>query len=183
VHPGAVAGIIAGQPGRWIEMSERTRKICLIGDFGVGKTSLVSRFVNQVFSEKYLTTVGVKIDTKQLQTAAGDLKLVIWDLAGKNALDAVRMNYLKGASGLLIVADGTRESTVRSALFLLQQSRQVVPEAISLLLVNKFDLVAEWEVSAAALAELRRTLTVFQCSAKTGEGVEAAFQTLADRMP
>lgn len=163
-------------------MSERTRKICLIGDFGVGKTSLVSRFVNQVFSEKYLTTVGVKIDTKPLRTASGDLKLVIWDLAGKNALDAVRLNYLKGASGLLIVADGTRESTVHSALFLLQQSRQVVPDAQALLLVNKFDLLAEWEVSAAALAELRRSLTVFECSAKSGEGVEVAFQTLADRM-
>lgn len=164
-------------------MNERTRKICLIGDFGVGKTSLVSRFVNQVFSDKYLTTVGVKIDTKLIDSPGGPMKLVIWDLAGKNALDAVRMNYLKGASGVLVVADGTREATVRSALFLLQQSRQIVPEAVALLLVNKYDLIGQWEVSAAALAELRRTLSVFQCSAKSGEGVEAAFQTLAGQIP
>ena len=92
-------------------MSALARKICMLGDFGVGKTSLVSRFVRNTFSEKYLTTVGVKVDSKEVDRGGrGPLKLVVWDIAGKSALDALNMSYLRGASGLLLVADGTREA-------------------------------------------------------------------------
>ena len=67
-----------------------TRKICMIGDFAVGKTSLVSRYVRQTFSEAYQTTIGVKIDSKIIQLPSGDdLKLVLWDIAGSNALSTV----------------------------------------------------------------------------------------------
>lgn len=161
-------------------MSGQARKVCMLGDFGVGKTSLVARFVRNTFSDQYLTTVGVKVDTREVGLDGRDpVKLVIWDIAGRSALDVLNMSYLRGASGLLLVADGTRESTLRAALDLLMQSRALLPDAHAVLLVNKLDLVERWEVAPATLAELRRTLPVFETSARFGDGVERAFIDMA----
>lgn len=160
-------------------MTALARKVCMLGDFGVGKTSLVARFLRNTFDEKYLTTVGVKVDSREVALDAGQsLKLVLWDIAGKNALDALNQNYLRGASGLVLVADGTREATLRTVLGLLMQARALLPEVQSVLLLNKLDLVDRWEVAPATLAELRHTLPVFETSARTGDGVEAAFAAL-----
>ncbi|MBN8482928.1 MAG: GTP-binding protein [Xanthomonadales bacterium] len=164
-------------------MTTLARKVCMLGDFGVGKTSLVARFVRNTFSEKYLTTVGVKVDSREV--ALDDdtaLKLVVWDIAGKSALDALNQSYLRGASGLMLIADGTREATLRTALDLLMQSRTVLPDAQAVLLVNKLDIIERWEVAPATLAELRRSLPVFETSARFGDGVEQAFATLAERL-
>jgi small GTP-binding protein len=161
-------------------MADFARKVCLLGDFGVGKTSLVSRFVRNTFSERYLTTVGVKVDSKQVDAGGGDpVKLVIWDIAGKSALDALNQTYLRGASGVMLVADGTREPTLRSALYLLMQAKSLLQEPAAVLLVNKLDLIDRWEIQPTTLQELRKTLPVFESSARTGDGVEAAFRELA----
>jgi len=164
-------------------MTALARKICMLGDFGVGKTSLVERFLRSTFDEKYKTTVGVKVDSKEVVLdPEGSLKLVVWDIAGKSALDALNQQYLRGASGLLLVADGTREATLRSALGLLMQARELLPDPKSVLLLNKLDLVERWEVAPGTLSELRRSLPVFETSARTGDGVEAAFAELARRL-
>ena len=161
-------------------MSPLAHKVCLLGDFGVGKTSLVSRFVRNTFSDKYLTTVGVKVDSKEVALdERGPVRLVVWDIAGKSALDALNMSYLRGASGLLLVADGTREPTMRTAIDLILQSRSQLPDAHAVLLVNKLDLVERWEVAPSTLAELRKTLAVIETSALSGDGVEQAFAELA----
>lgn len=163
-------------------MSASTHKICMLGDFGVGKTSLVARFVRSTFSADYLTTVGVKVDSKEVALADGTVKLVVWDIAGRNALDALSANYLRGSSGLLLVADGTREHSLSAALNLLMQSRERLPEAEVVLAVNKLDLVERWEVAPATLAELRRSMPVFETSALSGDGVEQAFAEIATRV-
>ncbi|SFN11278.1 Rab family GTPase [Dokdonella immobilis] len=161
-------------------MSAMARKICMLGDFGVGKTSLVSRYVRNTFSDRYLTTVGVKVDSKEVIRDGRDpLKLVVWDIAGKSALDALNMSYLRGASGLLLVADGTREQTLRTAIDLLLQSRSLLSGAQAVLLVNKLDLVERWEVAPSTLVELRKTLPVIETSALSGDGVDQAFVELA----
>jgi hypothetical protein len=160
-------------------MSETTaRKVCMLGDFGVGKTSLVARFVRNTFSEKYLTTVGVKVDSKEVQVKGKPLKLVLWDIAGKSALDTLNQSYVRGASGLILVCDGTREPTLRSALYLLMQAKALLKDPAAVLLVNKLDLVERWELAPGTLADLRKTMPVFETSAKTGDGVEAAFAAL-----
>lgn len=164
-------------------MSGETRKVCMLGDFGVGKTSLVARFVRSTFSDKYLTTVGVKVDSKEVAVPGhAPLKLVLWDIAGRSALDAPSANYLRGASALLLVADGTREGSLSSALNLLMQSRESLPDAVAVLAVNKLDLVERWEVAPATLAALRRNLPVVETSALSGAGVEDAFAAIAQRL-
>lgn len=162
---------------------EVARKICMVGAFGVGKTSLVARFVHSTFSDKYLTTVGVKVDTRVVPVH-GDrgVKLVVWDIAGRDALDGLSLTYLRGASALLLVADGTREATLDSALGLLMESRMLLPEAVAVLAVNKLDRVDGWEVLPQTLVELRKTLPVFETSALSGEGVEQAFTAIATRL-
>jgi small GTP-binding protein len=166
-----------------IARNESACKVCLLGDFGVGKTSLVARFVRNTFSDKYLTTVGVKVDSREIATAAGLRKLVVWDIAGKSALDTVSQTYIRGASGLILVADGTREPTLRAALYLQMQARTTLGEVPAVLLVNKLDRIDEWEIKPATIAELRKTLPVFETSARSGDGVEAAFAALAGQLP
>lgn len=164
-------------------MSGHARKVCMLGDFGVGKTSLVARFVRNTFSDQYLTTVGVKVDSREVTLASAEvLKLVVWDIAGRSALDALNQSYLRGASGLMLIADGTREATLRAALDLLMQSRALLPDAHAVLLVNKLDVVDRWEVAPGTLAELRRSLPVYETSARFGDGVEQAFADLAGRL-
>lgn len=161
-------------------MTQAAFKVCMLGDFGVGKTSLVARFVRSTFAEKYLTTIGVKVDSKEVLREGHDpLKLVLWDIAGRNALDTVSTSYLRGAAALLLVADGTREASLAAALDLLMQSRSLLPDAFVVLAVNKLDLAAHWEVGALTLAQLRGLLPVVETSAATGAGVEAAFAAIA----
>jgi small GTP-binding protein len=164
-------------------MSEIARKVCMLGDFGVGKTSLVARYVRNTFSDKYLTTVGVKVDSRLVSLSPDtDIKLVIWDIAGKAVLDNFNQNYLRGASGLILVADGTREASLRAALNLAMQARDVIADTACVLFVNKLDLVDRWEVTPAVLAEIRRSIAVFETSALSGDGVEDGFAELARKL-
>ncbi len=162
-------------------MSRISRKVCIIGDFAVGKTSTVARFVNNVFSEKYLTTVGVKIDTKDIPLADGrELRMVIWDIAGSDRFSSAEFAYMRGAQAYLLVADGTRKETLANALALRQAVQERYGELPHVLLVNKFDLEDDWEVAETALDKLRDAGSLVLCtSAKTGKCVERAFDELA----
>ena len=88
------------------------KKICMIGPVSVGKTSLVARYVHSLFSEKYLSTVGVKIDKKVLQVDGMDVTLLLWDLAGDDDFQRLNVTYLRGAAAYLLVADGSRRATL-----------------------------------------------------------------------
>ncbi len=158
------------------------KKICMLGASGVGKTSLVRRLVESIFDDRYQTTIGVKIDKKQLTSKGREVTLVIWDLAGEDEFTQVRSSHLRGASGFLLVADGTRKSTFATARELEQRVRLTAGVLPFVLLVNKSDLLDEWE-AGDALAELAQLgWPSIRTSAKTGEGVETAFQQLAARM-
>ena len=164
-------------------MTTLASKICIVGDFGVGKTSTVERFVNSQFSDKYLTTVGVKVDTKQLALDGYDHKLIIWDIAGTGKFGELEFSYLKGAAGYLLVADGTRPNTVKSGQGLNKQIVERYGELPHVVLVNKSDLKIEWEVNKDELDLLRRDHgEVFVTSAKTGDAVERAFSVLSSQI-
>src|SRR6187431_2669285 len=159
------------------------KKICMLGGFGVGKTSLVSRFVTSIFSDTYLTTIGVKIDKKSIAVDAHEMTLMLWDIYGQDEFQTVRDSYLRGASGYLLVADGTRHATLETAAALQQKAESVVGRVPFLLLLNKADLIREWQVDEQALMRLvDRGWTVVKTSAKTGAGVEGAFTKLASQM-
>jgi len=159
------------------------KKVCLVGDFSVGKTSLAQQFVNQVFSEKYLTTVGVKIDTKEMSVDDKDLKMVIWDVAGRDSLSPLNANYLIGAAGFLLVVDGTRHDTVQSAQTLVDTVINKVGNVPFVVLVNKNDLQDKWTFSQLDQQEFEsRGWQVMTSSAKTGENVELAFEYLAKKI-
>ena len=156
------------------------KKICLIGAYAVGKTSLVARFVRSIFSEKYHTTLGVKIDKKIVATAHGDVKLLIWDLAGEDEFVRADIEYMRGAAGYILVADGTRLASLERAGALQQRICEKIGAVPFLLLINKADLEPAWEVQPEHLEEWSRTgWRIVRTSAKTGQGVEAAFLSLA----
>jgi small GTP-binding protein len=162
------------------------KKICLLGAFAVGKTSLVKRYVESDFSEKYLTTVGVQIKKRAVTVATpvGEqaVNLVIWDLAGEDEFQKVQLSYLRGAAGYFIVADGTRRATLDTAKILRQRVMDTIGAVPFILLVNKSDLRGEWEIDEPALAEISaQGWPVIQTSAQSGAGVEAAFQLLAEK--
>jgi small GTP-binding protein len=159
------------------------KKICILGAFAVGKTSLVARYVHSMFSEKYLTTVGVKIDKKVVEVGEASLTMILWDLHGEDDFQSVRTSYLRGMSGYLLIVDGTRLATLDTARELHQRARDTVGDVPLLCVVNKDDLQETWEVTAEDLSDLARDgWDVVQTSAKTGDRVEATFLNLAKQM-
>ncbi len=159
------------------------KKICMLGAFAVGKTSLVSRYVQGIFSERYLTTVGVKIDKKEVVVDGTPVGLVLWDLHGEDEFQKVRASYLRGSAGVFLVADGTRRGTLDKAFALHDVARDVAGDVPTLLLLNKADLEDEWELEDEQLhAHADRGLTVLRTSAKSGAGVEEAFAELTRRL-
>ncbi len=159
------------------------KKICMIGAFAVGKTSLVKRFVSSVFTDKYLTTVGVKIDKKSVSIDGEDVDLVLWDIHGEDEFQKVRTSYLRGASGYFLVVDGTRQSTLETALKLYQRASDTIGDVPFICLINKADLVQEWEFDHNYFkASPDIECLVINTSAKDGQGVEEAFLTLTKKM-
>jgi len=159
------------------------KKICMLGGFSVGKTSLVKRFVASVFSETYLTTVGVKIDKKTVDLSDRIVNLILWDLAGEDDISSLRMSYLRGSAGYVLVADGTRPSTLEVALSLRQRVEADLGPLPFVLLLNKNDLREQWAIRVEEVEGLRQSgWWVQSSSARTGEGVDDAFRALADRV-
>lgn len=155
----------------------------MVGDFAVGKTSVIERFVNNQFSDKYLTTVGVKIDTKEVSLAERSIavKLIIWDVAGAEEFGAKEFAYLRGASGFLFVADGTREHTLTSAQNLRKQIGEKYGVLPAVLLLNKRDLSGMWRVGDEKIESLKSDFDeVYRTSAKTGDDVEVALTAIAN---
>lgn len=164
-------------------MNQITSKVCVVGDFAVGKTSVVERYVNNQFSERYLTTVGVKVDTKEIDLPHRDIrqKLIIWDVAGTDRFGDTEFAYLRGASGYIFVADGTRPDTLTTVLDIRERIEQKYGSKVAVLLINKHDLSAQWEVSTERFETLAAEFdAAYLTSARTGAEVEAALTRLAD---
>jgi hypothetical protein len=155
------------------------KKVCMVGVFGTGKTSLVQRFVHSMFSERYLSTVGVKIDRKPIQIDGTDLTLVLWDLAGRDGHEDITTSYLRGTHAVLYVADGTRRETcdqLPELRALVREAAGEVPEVVAL---NKSDLKDRWALAAGDEQALSRAFELVKTSAKSGEGVEEIFRRIA----
>lgn len=157
------------------------KKICMVGVFATGKTCLVQRFVHSIFSPRYLSTVGVKIDRKEVSVRGDPVMLLLWDLEGRDGIRDVNPSYVRGAHGLIFVVDGTRRETFEQAFEIREAVTSHVGELPAVFAFNKADLTDEWKLTAADEASLTgRGLHGIRTSAKTGTGVEQAFQWLAE---
>jgi small GTP-binding protein len=159
------------------------KKVCMVGVFGTGKTCLVQRYVHSIFSAKYHSTVGVKIDRKPVQVGSGEITLLLWDLAGRHEDEDISVSYLRGAHGILYVVDGTRRETFNQAFELQGIAREVVGDVPSVIALNKSDLTDQWLLGPKEIDSLaKHRWHPVKTSAKSGEGVEAAFTWLARAM-
>ena len=159
------------------------KKVCMLGGFAVGKTSLVARYVSSIFSEKYLSTVGVKVDKKVVAIDGRDVTLMLWDIYGQDDFQTVQHSQLRGMSGFLLVVDGTRRATLDTARQLRDKAREVAGDVPFVVVLNKADLADQWEIDDLAFFKLAEDgWRVIKGSAKTGEGVEHAFETLTRAM-
>ncbi|TLZ73375.1 MAG: GTP-binding protein [Methanobacteriota archaeon] len=162
------------------------RKILLLGDGAVGKTSLVRRFVVDKFSDDYITTIGTKVTKKDLRiespARSTDLTFMIWDVLGQKGYRGIQDSSFQGAKGALLVYDVTRPETADSLQDYWIPHLLTVTDAIPVVVVgNKVDLAPTRRQAQDALDELKETLEVagFLSSAKTGLNVEAGFLALA----
>ena len=164
-------------------MTPITSKVCVVGDFAVGKTSVTERFVNNHFSDTYLSTVGVKIDTAEMELPELGVshKLVIWDVAGSDEFGPTEFAYLRGANGYVYVADGTRPATLAVVEHIHGQITEKYGTTPFVLLVNKRDLSDDWNVTDEYLDALTKAYgNVYRTSAKTGDDVATALTRLSE---
>jgi small GTP-binding protein len=169
-------------------MSLISKKICLVGDFGVGKTSLIRQFVDRQFSDRYLSTVGVKISRKLMESPESEpqspqgTQLLIWDIEGSNKFKGIAPSYFQGARGAVIVGDVTRPETLTNINEFITSFLAVNPKSSLVIALNKSDLI-----EVEYLEKLQQTyqfnqpsvLATYLTSAKTGNNVDEIFQILA----
>ena len=171
-------------------MSEITHKICLLGDFNVGKTSLIRRFVENKFSDEYLSTIGVKISRKSIEVQTdkelSKINLLVWDLEGKTKFKAITPSYLKGASGAIIVGDLTRLDTISSINRHIELLLEVNHQGIIIVALNKADLIPTEKLAkildACVFEPQDLVIATYVTSAKTGDRVSELFTHLSAQL-
>lgn len=156
------------------------KKVCMVGMYGTGKTSLVQRFVRSIFSPRYLSTVGVKIDRKDIAVDGQIVHFMLWDLEGRDQHHDVNPSYLKGASGIIFVVDGTRPDTLSGTMQLRERVLGEIGAVPSVLALNKADLTDEWRLAPSDVLPVESLgWHILRTSARTGDGVEPMFLWLA----
>ena len=165
--------------------SKLIKKICLLGDSSVGKTSLVRKYVYDTFDDKYIATIGTKTVKKELKVDYFgkdlNLTLMIWDILGQKEYRKVQSMSFQGTSGALVVCDITRHETLESLRdYWVPEVRKVAGDIPMVFLANKCDLVDQKGFDEGELGELSQSFGGYYMltSAKTGENVDNAFITL-----
>ncbi|MEM8967693.1 MAG: Rab family GTPase [Bacteroidota bacterium] len=157
-----------------------SKKVILLGHYGVGKSSLTRRFVYQKFSNQYNTTIGVNIEKKVVALPTCEISMIIWDIAGETSHQKVPQSYKLGAHGVIYVVDLTRPNTYQKLDTEILNLQKSLPDVPMLVIGNKKDLFTEKERTDIVK---QLPLEPFALSsAKTGENVDAIFTELAKRM-
>lgn len=155
------------------------KKVCMVGVFGVGKTSLVQQYVHSRFTAKYHSTVGVKIDRRDVDVDGDAVTLVLWDIAGKDADEDIPPSYVRGSHGVIFVVDMTRRETWNELPALRALITGTAGEVPMVVALNKADIPEQWKMRPDEETALNATWDVVRTSAKTGEGVEELFLRVA----
>lgn len=168
-------------------------KVCLVGEAAVGKTSLIRRFVQDIFDDKYITTLGAKVSKKEIQVEVPErdliiqMDMVVWDIMGeKGVRDLLKEAFFTGAKGILAVCDLTRYSSLKELDDWVQSVFNVVGDVAVVYAVNKVDLKDEVMIlygdQEIDMATQAFDAPWFYTSAKTGENVQMAFRQLAEEI-
>ena len=152
----------------------------MLGAYSVGKTSLIQKFSESMFDDKYLTTVGVKITKKCIAMDDKNLTMMIWDLAGEDDYTTLKSSYLRGAAAYILVVDCTRKSTIETALTIHSRALKLLNGVPVILAFNKIDLDDKYALPKEQVKKLQRKFKFFETSAKTGEQVDEMFLSLAE---
>lgn len=156
----------------------KSRKIVILGHFGVGKTSLIQRFVNDSFSDKYRVTIGVHITKKVVEVTENEsISLIIWDLEGTDEIQMIRDSYLLGTHGVVYVFDVARPSTFQNINGELGIVAKKIPNVPLMVVGNKVDLVNLNDLQG--LLKEKDIAANYLSSAKTGSSVNEMFSQLA----
>lgn len=167
-----------------MEKVKLKKKICLLGSYGVGKTSLVRKFVYNKFEDKYLSTIGVNISKKVIiienDNEEVEIELFIWDIANIEKFDLTVKSYLRGAHGAIIVTDISRPNTAEKITDYINEFLNVNPKAKMVCVGNKFDLAEELNFNKDDYISKFNAAKcpIFFSSAKSGENVEEVFNSL-----
>lgn len=155
-------------------------KIVLLGDFGVGKTSLIKRFVDNSFSEEYISTIGVSISKKNLLSPNGtESTMMIWDTEGKTEHKPIFKQYLTGAKAFIIVTDLTRPNTLESLTEHIKTCQEFASEIPIFIALNKSDLKNDFITPLDEIKSLSKNIShVYKTSAKSGDTVNTIFEDI-----
>jgi len=157
---------------------QKSKKLVVLGHFGVGKTSLIRRFVSDMFSDNYQVTIGVHITKKVVEITAGNtISLILWDLEGTDDISTIRSSYLLGTHGAVFVFDVTRPSTFQNLHEDLDAIADKLPSVPMIIVGNKTDLVDLTDLKI--VLEENNIEYDFLSSAKTGSSVEDLFHKMA----
>lgn len=165
-----------------MSQNPQTLKIILIGDSGVGKTSLIYRYIQDIFNVNLLTTIKVDFQVKEINIDSNIVKLQVWDTAGQERFRSINAAYYRGADGVLIVFDVTKESSFANVQSWLNDFKEHSNKHSSIILIgNKIDLTDHRRVSIEQAQNLADEIGIryFEASAMNGENVDASFSYLA----
>jgi len=162
-------------------------KIAIVGDPGVGKTSLILRYTNNAFRRTYIPTLGVHVSDKVFKIEDSTVQLVLWDIAGQIKFETMRQQFYLGSDGIFLVFDLTNQKSfenISSWYFDVKNQLKNRPDLVGFIVGNKKDLIDELQISTEKAIELANThnLGYIETSALTGEGVDSAFNDLANKL-
>ncbi len=160
-------------------------KICIVGDPGVGKTSLILRYIENKFKENYIPTLGVEFLTKKIMVKDVETSLIIWDIGGQHKWQTKLHLYLQGADGAIIIFDLTRRNTFANLENWITNIKKISGDVPYLMVGNKKDLVEDRNVEldeAIAFSKTKDGYPVLETSAKTGDTVNSMFHKIAENV-
>ena len=160
-------------------------KVVVIGDSGVGKTNLITKYCDGVFKDSYVATIGVDFKLKSVNANGKLTKLQIWDTAGQERFRTITQTYYKGATGILVAYSvNSKESFKNVAGWLSQIDSHAQQDIVKVLVGTKADLTEEREVSQeeGRKEAQRRSMAFLEVSAKTGHNIEELFMELTTRI-
>ncbi len=161
-----------------------TFKILLIGDMGVGKTSIISKYVDDRFNSYHLSTIGIDFKTKYLKVNNQKYKLQIWDTAGQERFRTITSSYYRGAHGIIIIFDSSIEDGFKNVSDWLENLDRYLTNRnpIKFLVSNKCDKKSKVNLTEIKKFATDHDLNFYQTSTKTGEGLHRMFSDLTAKM-